>query len=96
MSSRCGVRASDRSRTSRKQASRRNALFRLTTTVPVVTIGAVEGTITYSGIAPNSRGLNQINVKLPADVPAGDAVPVVLDDRRRGIEHDNDRRRIAG
>ncbi len=52
--------------------------FPLTTTVPVVTIGAVEGTITYSGIAPNSRGLNQINVKLPADVPAGDAVPVVL------------------
>jgi uncharacterized protein (TIGR03437 family) len=52
--------------------------FPLTTTMPVVTIGGVEGTITYSGIAPSSRGLNQLNVKLTADVPAGDAVPVVL------------------
>ncbi|MDA1314661.1 MAG: hypothetical protein O2968_15080, partial [Acidobacteria bacterium] len=52
--------------------------FPLTTTTPVVTIGSVEGLITYSGIAPSQRGLNQINVKLPADVPAGDALPVVL------------------
>jgi uncharacterized protein (TIGR03437 family) len=44
-----------------------------------VTIGGKEGTILYAGGAPGLvAGLVQINVRVPADVAAGDSVPVVL------------------
>ena len=44
-----------------------------------VTIGGKEGAILYAGGAPGLvAGLVQINVRVPADVPPGDAVPVVL------------------
>jgi uncharacterized protein (TIGR03437 family) len=41
-----------------------------------VAIGSSFGEVQYSGLAPGFVGLWQINVKIPADVPAGNAVPV--------------------
>ena len=41
-----------------------------------VAIGTSFGEIEYSGLAPDFVGLWQINVKIPADVTPGDAVPV--------------------
>ncbi|MFN0101871.1 MAG: putative Ig domain-containing protein [Bryobacteraceae bacterium] len=44
-----------------------------------VTIGGREGVVLYAGGAPGLvAGLVQVNVRVPADVVAGDAVPVVL------------------
>ncbi|MBI2689814.1 MAG: putative Ig domain-containing protein [Acidobacteria bacterium] len=44
-----------------------------------VTIGGKEGTVLYSGGAPGLvAGVTQINVRVPVDVAAGDAVPVAL------------------
>jgi uncharacterized protein (TIGR03437 family) len=44
-----------------------------------VTIGGKEGTVLYAGGAPGLvAGLVQVNVRVPADVVAGDAVPVVM------------------
>lgn len=44
-----------------------------------VTIGGQEGVILYAGGAPGLvAGLVQINVRVPAGIPAGNAVPVVL------------------
>ncbi len=44
-----------------------------------VTIGGKEGTVLYAGGAPGLvAGLVQVNVRVPADVVAGDAVPVVI------------------
>ncbi len=45
---------------------------------PVVTIGGVPATVTFSGLAPGGVGLYQINVQTPPTAPAGDAVPVVI------------------
>lgn len=41
-----------------------------------VAVGVSFGDIQYSGLAPGFVGLWQINVRIPADAPAGDAVPV--------------------
>lgn len=49
-----------------------------TTTVPAVTIGGVPVTVYFSGLAPGFVGLYQVNAGLPANIPTGDAVPVVL------------------
>jgi uncharacterized protein (TIGR03437 family) len=44
-----------------------------------VTIGGREGVVLYAGAAPGLvAGVFQVNVRLPADVSPGDAVPVVL------------------
>jgi uncharacterized protein (TIGR03437 family) len=44
-----------------------------------VTIGGKDATVLYAGGAPGLvSGLVQVNVRVPADVAAGDAVPVVL------------------
>jgi uncharacterized protein (TIGR03437 family) len=44
-----------------------------------VTIGGREGVVLYAGAAPGLvAGVFQVNVRIPADVSPGDAVPVVL------------------
>jgi uncharacterized protein (TIGR03437 family) len=49
-----------------------------TTAAPVVTIGGVTVPVYYSGLAPGFVGLYQVNAGLPANIPAGEAVPVVV------------------
>ena len=49
-----------------------------TTTAPTMTIGSVPATVSFSGLAPGFVGLYQVNVQVPENAPAGDAVPVVL------------------
>ncbi len=44
---------------------------------PRVFFGGIEGAVSYSGLAPGYIGLWQINVKVPASVPPGDARVVV-------------------
>ncbi len=49
------------------------------TTDPVmVVVGGVEVTPVFSGLAPGQVGLYQVNIQLPAAVPAGDAVQMYL------------------
>jgi uncharacterized protein (TIGR03437 family) len=48
-----------------------------------VTIGGVEAQVDYQGLTPGLVGLNQINVRVPANAPLDDAVPVVV--RQNGI-----------
>jgi len=45
---------------------------------PAVTIGGVPATVTFSGLAPDLVGVYQVNVQVPGNAAAGDAVPVVL------------------
>lgn len=48
------------------------------TTVPVtVTIGGKDAPVDYAGLSPQSIGLYQINVRIPADIPSG-AQPIVV------------------
>ncbi len=49
-----------------------------TAATPAVTIGGVAGTVTYSGLAPGLVGVYQVNVKVPANAPTGDGVPLAL------------------
>lgn len=49
-----------------------------TRAVPAVTIGGIPATVSFSGLAPGFVGLYQVNVEVPANAPAGDAVPLVL------------------
>ena len=42
-------------------------------------IGGVEASITFAGLTPGSAGLYQVNAVIPSGVPAGDAVPVILE-----------------
>lgn len=37
-------------------------------------------TVTFSALTPGSVGLDQINVVVPADTPAGSAVPLLMTD----------------
>ena len=50
----------------------------LTTTMPLVTVGGVNASVSFSGLAPGYVGLYQVNVQVPANAPSGDAVPVIL------------------
>ncbi len=50
----------------------------LTENLPMVTIGGIPAIIEYSGLAPGYVGLWQVNVRLPANAPTGNAVPVIL------------------
>ena len=49
-----------------------------TRAVPAVTVGGIPATVSFSGLAPGFVGLYQVNVEVPANAPADDAVPVVL------------------
>lgn len=42
-----------------------------TTTMPIVTIGGVQAPVQFSGLNPGFAGLYQLNVTIPANVPAG-------------------------
>ncbi len=46
--------------------------------IPTVTIGGVNAEVTFAGLAPGFVGLYQINVRIPDDAPAGDAVNLVI------------------
>jgi uncharacterized protein (TIGR03437 family) len=42
------------------------------TLAPVTaTIGGVTAHVTFSGLAPDFAGLNQVNIEVPADAPTG-------------------------
>ncbi len=43
-----------------------------------VRIGGIASEVTYAGMAPGWVGLYQVNARVPAGAPAGDAVPVVI------------------
>ena len=49
-----------------------------TETTPLVTIGGASARIFFSGLAPRTVGLNQVNVKVPDDAPVGDDIPLVI------------------
>jgi uncharacterized protein (TIGR03437 family) len=49
-----------------------------TAAAPTVTVGGVNASVTFSGLAPGYVGLYQVNVQVPAGAPSGDAVPVIL------------------
>jgi len=48
------------------------------TQTPLVTIGGVPATVSFSGLTGGAVGLYQVNVQVPDGAPAGDAVPVVV------------------
>lgn len=49
-----------------------------TTLLPEVSIGSIPARVTFSGLAPDFVGLYQVNAQVPANVPLGSAVPIVL------------------
>ena len=49
-----------------------------TVSTPEVTIGTIAAHVSFSGLAPGAVGLYQVNVQVPVDAPAGDAVAVIL------------------
>ncbi len=55
-----------------------DGLSRLSNTV-TATVGGVNASVTYAGEAPGeTAGLQQINIQIPANAPAGAGVPIVL------------------
>ena len=50
----------------------------LTTATPIVSIGGVPATVTYSGLAPGEVGLYQMNIVVPAGTMTGNAVPIMV------------------
>jgi len=49
-----------------------------TTATPVVTIGGVSATVSFSGLAPGFVGLYQVDVEIPQSAPGGGAVSLKL------------------
>ena len=49
-----------------------------TVNTPTVTIGGVQATVSYSGLAPGVVGLYQVNAQVPATVTPGSAVNLSL------------------
>lgn len=48
------------------------------TVTPTVTLANVPVQVLFAGLAPNFVGLGQINIVLPAELPAGDELPLVI------------------
>ncbi len=55
-----------------------SAPYATTVTTPIVTIGGAQATVSFSGLAPNLVGVNQINALVPAGSATGSAVPVFI------------------
>jgi uncharacterized protein (TIGR03437 family) len=49
-----------------------------TTVVPKVTLGGVEAKVISSGLTPGATGRYQVQIEIPAEAPAGDAVPLQI------------------
>lgn len=49
-----------------------------TLTPPTVTIGGVQASVSFSGLAPGYVGLYQVNVQVPAGLSANNAIPVTM------------------
>jgi len=49
-----------------------------TTTTPTVTIGGIKADVLFSGLAPGAIGEYQVNVRVPAGIAPGSAIPVVV------------------
>ena len=59
-----------------------NIVLRTTATKPVVTVGGVgvpDEDVLFPGLSPLFVSLNEVVFRLPGGVPAGDAVPIVLE-----------------
>lgn len=50
---------------------------------PVVTVGGIEAQVLFAGLSPQFPGVNQINIVVPSNAPAGSAVPLQI--RLEGI-----------
>jgi uncharacterized protein (TIGR03437 family) len=49
-----------------------------TTAAVAATIGGIDAPVLFSGLTPSLVGLYQVNVQVPAAVPTGDTVPLML------------------
>ena len=47
-------------------------------TMGLVTVGGIDATVQFAGLAPGFTGLYHVNVVVPEGVQSGDDVPVVL------------------
>jgi uncharacterized protein (TIGR03437 family) len=52
--------------------------LRKTLAQPVVLVGGVPAEVTFSGLSPQFVGINQINIKIPAGTPTGNAVALQI------------------
>jgi len=52
--------------------------LRTTTTVPTVMVGGVSAPVDFSGLSPQFVGVNQLNIRIPAGVPTGGAIPLQI------------------
>jgi uncharacterized protein (TIGR03437 family) len=59
-------------------AAPRAGVLSQTAAQPTVSIGGVPATVLFSGLAPTFVGLYQINVQVPAAVPPGYTVPLIV------------------
>jgi uncharacterized protein (TIGR03437 family) len=50
----------------------------LATVMPTVTLGGVNLTINYAGLAPGEVGVYQINASVPKGVPQGLQIPFIV------------------
>jgi uncharacterized protein (TIGR03437 family) len=50
----------------------------ITSFTPTVTLGGVPAAVEFSGLTPGFVGLWQINVRIPANAPTGNEVPLVI------------------
>jgi uncharacterized protein (TIGR03437 family) len=48
-----------------------------------VTVGGITAEVLFSGLAPGLVGVNQVNVRIPMDVPSGDVAIVIRVDHAR-------------